>query len=66
MKRAVRRHHLARMKKKARRIYWWNENGYKFANHLKVCSCIGCGNPRKWFGDKTIQERKHEYVSDFD
>lgn len=24
------------------------------------CSCHGCGNPRKWFGEKTYQERKSD------
>lgn len=23
-----------------------------------VCSCWMCGNPRKWFGTQTIQERR--------
>jgi hypothetical protein len=24
------------------------------------CSCYGCGNPRKYFKDKTIQEKKFD------
>ena len=27
-------------------------------NTTKTCSCTGCGNPRKWFGEKTMQEKK--------
>jgi len=27
----------------------------------KICSCHGCGNPRKWFRELTLQEQKwHE------
>jgi len=33
-------------------------NATVFANHLKMCSCNGCGNPRKHFGDITNQEKK--------
>lgn len=27
-------------------------------NHGKLCSCHMCGNPRKWFNEKTMQEKK--------
>jgi len=27
-------------------------------NHGKRCSCPMCGNPRKWYKEKTIQEKK--------
>jgi hypothetical protein len=27
-------------------------------DHLKCCSCWMCGNPRKWYGDPTWQERR--------
>ncbi len=65
--RAERRHHQRRMKVKAKRIV--NDNGFpeyanechKIANHLTVCSCYMCGNPRKHTGEVTMQERKaHE------
>lgn len=26
--------------------------------HPKVCSCFQCGNPRKWFNERTLAERK--------
>lgn len=26
--------------------------------HNKFCSCFACGNPRKHFKDKTLQEKK--------
>ena len=56
--RAQRRHHQRRMKVKPRKLYPQNDKA-KFANHLAVCSCWMCGNPRKVTGEKTIQERKY-------
>ena len=66
--RALRRHHLARMKKKwlvrekarapaldpaalARRVGLHAATG-------RVCSCWLCGNPRRYFGELTVQERR--------
>lgn len=31
-------------------------------NTSKTCSCIICGNPRKYFGEKTIQEKKYGQI----
>jgi hypothetical protein len=48
------------MKVKARRIRPWDEQG-RLADNLAVCSCLGCGNPRRHVpGTKglTIQERR--------
>jgi len=28
-------------------------------NTSKICSCIMCGNPRKYFNEQTIQEKRH-------
>lgn len=61
MGKAIRRHHLQRMKQKARRV--GNERGLpgnydKLYNHLAHCSGPCCGNPRRWFGEKTMQERR--------
>jgi hypothetical protein len=53
--RAWRRHDAARMKAKARRIYPHDAEA-KSANHLAICSCMGCGNPRAWWGSLTLQE----------
>lgn len=50
--------------KKARKRYWGlvnNESAKSIGILLhtpKVCSCPMCGNPRKYFGKKTIQEQK--------
>ena len=32
------------------------------AETVHNCFCSGpcCGNPRKWFGEETVQERRHE------
>jgi hypothetical protein len=56
-KRAERRHHAGRMKQKAKRIYN-NDNAVKYANHLAVCSCFGCGNPRRHLKESTMQEKR--------
>jgi hypothetical protein len=67
MDRALRRHHSRRIKAlfyrymKAR-IWEWavtpGEAGV-FANHGKACSCWMCGNPRRYLGEPTLQERRN-------
>lgn len=32
----------------------------RFADYPTVCSCDVCGNPRKWFGERTLQEIKSD------
>lgn len=54
--RAKRRADLRRQKERARRFFPWCENPEKYADHLASCSCWMCGNPRKYFGLKTMQE----------
>lgn len=44
-----------RMKAKAKRVYPRDEKA-RNADHLKCCSCFMCGNPRKWWKQKTISE----------
>lgn len=48
--------------KKNRKHYWNNSLNTKHAGMAlttpKICSCWMCGNPRKYFGDRTIQELK--------
>ena len=58
-KRAQRRHDLDKRKKRARHIYPHDRDG-KLANHLAICSCPICGNPRRHFGQRTIQEIRAE------
>ena len=66
LKRALRRHHVNRLKKKRVNYY----GGYArelpererlrtvgvFVNTVPVCSCWMCGNPRRHLGDVTLQE----------
>ena len=75
--RALRRHHRARMIKKARavlaaRFGYWGErnrdlNAKRLADNITSCSCWMCGNPRRVPGRHasrlTIQELKHEEKS---
>lgn len=59
--RALRRYHKNRMKKKAKKVYHFNdpEKAIKWADHLKISSdCECCCNPRK-NGQKTRQEIKN-------
>jgi len=34
------------------------------AGTRKPCTCCYCGNPRKYLGQKTVQERKHQQAED--
>lgn len=59
--RSVRRHHrkriIHRRYKRVHRGSWHVKNlGYLSKNNT-VCSCWMCGNPRKYFGDVTRQEK---------
>jgi hypothetical protein len=42
-------------------------NDVKFVGRMartrKPCSCSMCGNPRKYFNEKTMRERRQEYAS---
>lgn len=68
--RAERRHHHERMKNKVSKFHWikkWfgsNESREdhirKMAETRKPCSCYMCGNPRKHWKDKTLQEKKFD------
>ena len=63
--RALRRHHVARLKK-SRSDYWGHVLGLEWepqhlgavVQHPCICSCWMCGNPRKWVGERTLQERR--------
>jgi len=60
--RSLRRHHAKRLKKKRRdyRTAFNERNLVKVVNTPKPCSCFMCGNPRRYYGEKTIQEQKAE------
>ncbi|WP_152389715.1 hypothetical protein [Azotobacter salinestris] len=65
MDRSERRHHEQRIKAR----FYRKQHGYErwptdkrhaglFAHHGKVCSCWMCGNPRRYWGELTMQERR--------
>ena len=70
--RAERRHHHNRMIDKVKKFDWlspkywfWTEEERqlhikKMAETRKPCSCYMCGNPRKHWKDKTMQEHRFE------
>lgn len=69
MDRSERRHHEWRMKAKYHRYQRTREPEWRcnepadagrFAHHGKPCSCFMCGNPRKFWGELTMQERRAE------
>jgi hypothetical protein len=36
----------------------YNGQGKSMAETPAICSCWMCGNPRKYFGERTVQERR--------
>lgn len=58
--RAFRRHKLETVKKRVVRYCTCPVKDAKtigqVAQTRKPCSCPMCGNPRKWFGQRTLQE----------
>jgi hypothetical protein len=54
--RALRRHHAQRLKRK-RASYWRGEIGIHW-DTPHPCSGPCCGNPRRWFGERSVQEHK--------
>lgn len=73
MSRALRRHqattHMQRRLKEDRNQHYddlscacWTDAKAmsRFKEQPKHCSHICCGNPRRWFGDRTIQELRAE------
>ena len=64
-KRARRRHHGERMRQRALRSVVLSSRGDmtredvgRWYNNLQKCSCYMCGNPRRYFGGPTRQERR--------
>ena len=63
MNRAKRRHHKFRVREKAKRVLKWlmddlydETDATKRADHMAGCSCSMCGNPRKYFNERSRQE----------
>jgi len=69
---AWRRKQEVRKKKKVVREYynWWPDDSGEWDSRTigmrshspKWCSCHMCGNPRKYYNEQTLQERKHEKI----
>lgn len=36
------------------------EQARYMADNMQICSCYMCGNPRRQFGIKTVQERRND------
>lgn len=68
--RSERRHHHQRMLDRVKTFHWlknkfWNGTDEERDLHLKKmaetrqkCSCHMCGNPRKYWKEKTMQEKR--------
>lgn len=66
--RAVRRHHVARIKTNRQNYWGLGSMGSarikgKIARTPKQCSCLMCGNPRRGNGHLTLQELRHKALS---
>ena len=67
-RRAQRRHHIQRLKKRRRfrgGLDLAAEHGRLLGKALATpaaCSCVLCGNPRRHFGEPTLQERRASEV----
>lgn len=63
--RAERRRQLRRMKARARKLYPHDPKA-RNADHLAVCSCWMCGNPRRYSNgpERTLQELRHDWRED--
>ncbi len=67
-KRALRRHHRQRMIRRVMRIWgvqWVDEDeearrlrALRLYNNMSKCSCWICGNPRRYEGRPTLQEKR--------
>ncbi len=59
---AQRRHDKFRMRKRAEDVMkdWGisKKSASYMADNMQSCSCYMCGNPRKHFGELTVQERR--------
>ena len=62
---AIRRHHIERLKENRKNYWFWG--GRKDPRRLGLlvhtpapCSCYMCGNPRKWWKQKSIDQISFE------
>jgi len=72
---ALRRHHAQRMKTwvlRTLRHYFTEGHSFParrvgmYSKTPKICSCFMCGNPRRFHGELTIQERRAMIDSDLE
>jgi hypothetical protein len=61
--RALRRHHEERIKRRVRNYYGGVHRDDprrvgQMAHARKLCSCWMCGNPRRYFNEPTLRERR--------
>jgi len=59
---SLRRHHQARYDVKARaisRTFGADHDWHRLRHNRAPCSCPMCGNPRKFFNQLTIQEKRY-------
>lgn len=65
--RALRRHHATRLRAQ-RRFYHGQDLAVirgalgRVVNTAAGCSCFMCGNPRRYFKERTLQERRAENI----
>ena len=69
--RALRRHHEQRMKRHVAGYYGGYARGHpralgKLAHARQLCSCWMCGNPRRYLGERTLQERRADAAAAID
>ncbi len=57
-KRALRRHHKARMKAKARRIFPDDPEAHHLADHMAFCRGMCCRNPRTHWHELPLKEER--------
>lgn len=63
MSRALRRHHEKRIKLQVQTYYGGGHRNDprrigQLANSRKLCSCSMCGNPRRYFNEPTLREKR--------
>lgn len=65
--RAIRRHHVERIKKKRNKYWSWDDKDPRRLGMLvhtpAMCSCWMCGNERKYFKNRTVDEISFDEVN---
>lgn len=64
---AQRRHDAERLRNKRAKTLSFNPTPRQLGRHVqtpKTCSCWMCGNPRKFLGERTVQEQRFLQASE--